>query len=192
MSNPVSPKKRQANRRNSLRSTGPKSLVGKRRSASNSRSHGLTTSVGALADSDLVVQLSECIAREGLDSSTANHIAGKILDYERNLAYQRELYLEQLKSQDTGVDPLKNANTSLENELNLLDDYVDHQRYLGQAIEKKDLNFIVKTKQKMIQLWTRMEAQSQRNKAKREDASVRYLKRSSNQLIKCLKGLKVT
>lgn len=192
MSHITSPQKRQANRRNSLRSTGPKSLKGKLRAASNSRSHGLTTSVGALVDGDLIVQLSECIAREGLvDAITANQIAGKILDYERNLAYQRELYLERLKLLDANADGVKNANASLDRELALLDDYVDHQRFLGQAIGKRDLNFVVKIKQKMVQIWTRMELRKQRNKEKREEASVRYLKRSSNQLIKSLKALSV-
>lgn len=190
MSHVTSPQKRQANRRNSLRSTGPKSLMGKQRSASNSRSHGLTTSIGAMVDGDLIVQLSECIAREGLDAITANQIAGKILDYERNLVYQRELYLERLKLLDANADGVKNANASLDRELALLDDYVDHQRFLGQAIGNRDLNFVVKTKQKMVQIWTRMESRKQRNKEKREEASVRYLRRSSNQLIKSLKALR--
>ena len=191
MSSPTSPQKRQANRRNSLRSTGPKSLKGKLRSASNSRSHGLTTSISALVDSDLIAQLSECIAREGLDASTANQIASRVIDYERNLAYQRELYLERLKSLDANADELKNANASLDRELDLLNDYVDHQRFLGQKIGKRGLNFIVKSKQKMIQIWTRMESRKQKNKDKREEASVRYLRRSSNQLIKSLKALRV-
>ena len=190
MSRPTSPQKRQANRRNSLRSTGPKSLTGKQRSASNSRSHGLTTSIGTLCDSDLLAQLSECIAREGLDAIAANQIAGKILDYERNLVYQRELYLERLKLLDANTDEVKNANSSLDRELALLDDYVDHQRFLGQAIGKRDLNFIVKSKQKMLQIWTMMESRKQGNEEKREEASVRYLKRSSNQLIKSLKALR--
>jgi hypothetical protein len=144
-----------------------------------------------LVDSDLIAQLSECIAREGLDASVANQTAGKILDYERNLVYQSELYLERLKLLDVNADGVRNANASLARELALLDDYVDHQRFLGQAIGKRDLNFVVKTKQKMVQIWTRMESRKQRNKEKREEASVRYLRRSSNQLIKSLKALRV-
>ncbi len=166
-------------------------MRGKQRSASNSCSHGLTTSIGAVVDSDLIAQLSECIAREGLDAITANQIAGRILDYERNLAYQRDLYLERLKSLDVNAGESKSPNASLDRELALLDDYVDHQRFLGQAIGKRDLNFVVKTKQKMVQIWTRMESRKQRNKEKREEASVRYLRRSSNQLIKSLKALRV-
>jgi hypothetical protein len=77
-------------------------LKGKLRSASNSRSHGLTTSLGALVDSDLIGQLSEYIAREGLDAINANQIAGRILDYERNLAYQRELYCKRILGPGAG------------------------------------------------------------------------------------------
>jgi len=188
MSSPTSPQKRQANRRNSLRSTGPRSLKGKQHSASNSRSHGLTTSVGAQFDSALLVQLSECIEREGLDPSTAIQLAEKILDYERNLAHQLELYTDQLKSQDASSD--KQKGSSLDEELNIFNEFVDHRRFTRQPIGKRELNFIVKSKLKMVQLWSRMEARKERNKEKREETSVRYLKRSSNQLFKSLKALK--
>lgn len=190
MSSPTSPQKRQANRRNSLRSTGPRSLKGKQRAASNSRSHGLTTSIGAQFDSALLVQLSECIEREGLDSGNAILLAGKILDYERNLAYQRELYTDQLTSQDASAD--KQNGSSLDEELNIFNEFVDHRRFTGQPIGKRELNFIVKSKLKMVQLWSRMEARKERNKEKREATSLRYLKRSSNQLIKALKTLGVS
>ena len=72
----------------------------------------------------------------------------------------------------------------------MMDDYLEAQRIFKQPIAKKDLNFVLNTKHKMLKLWSKVDAREQWERAKEERNSVRYLKRASNQLIKVLKALK--
>lgn len=76
-------------------------------------------------------------------------------------------------------------------ELDLMADFLDEKRYLGMGIKKSDLNFVINTQHKMLKLTLRQINRQQAEHAKRVRNSVRYLKRSSNQLIKSLKGLRV-
>lgn len=197
MTKPVSPQKRQANRRNALRSTGPKSLLGKQHSSGNSLSHGLSTPVVFNFHDPVVASISEMIAQDGVDMQTATALAGKILEYERNLAYQRELFLQDpsmglsfqapsAAEEELGVPGLFGA------EIDLFDDYLDWEKFNKRPIPDKDLKFILNSKLKMQKLWLRMDKRRQRDKFKRAVNSLRYLKRSSNQLIKTLKALRTS
>lgn len=75
-------------------------------------------------------------------------------------------------------------------ELDMIDDFLDEQRYLVGRIKKSDLNFVINTQHKMLKLTLRQIKRQEAEHAKRVHNSVRYLKRSSNQLIKLLKGLR--
>lgn len=90
-----------ANRRNALRSSGPKTEAGKRRSAVNATKHGLTT---PLELSDLAPHLdtiaSLLMTEECLSAPEARELARRILDYERNLQHQREQFLEFMKRRE--------------------------------------------------------------------------------------------
>jgi hypothetical protein len=66
---------------------------------------------------------------------------------------------------------------------------LDEQRYLVGGIKKSDLNFVINTHHKMLKLTLRQLKRQEAEQAKQVRSSVRYLKRSSNQLIKSLKGL---
>jgi hypothetical protein len=92
MSTKASAQKRQANRRNALRSTGPKSSAGKRRSSKNARMHGLSA-ISQIGISDpILAQLTTMIAEDGVDNYLAQEIASRIVSYERNQIYQRALF----------------------------------------------------------------------------------------------------
>lgn len=188
MSRPTSLQRRQANRRNALRSTGPKSAAGKKRSAANALSHGLSAPIEGL--STVLMALSDCIEQEVHDSHIARQIAIKILDYERNLAYQRNLCAQQFILPGTNEDDEKGVRALFGAELDMMDDYLEEQRIFKRPIAKKDLNFVLNTKHKMLKLSSKVDAREQRERAKEERNSVRYLKRASNQLIKVLKALK--
>jgi len=69
-------------------------------------------------------------------------------------------------------------------------DVLDDQRYLVGRIEKSDLNFVINMQQKMLKLTLRQIKRQEAEDSKRVRNLVRYLKRSSNQLIKSLKGLR--
>lgn len=194
MTKPASPLKRQANRRNALRSTGPKTQEGRRRSSLNSLSHGLTVPLQVGVHDPLVVSIVGMIEQEGLDSQTGFELAAKILEYERNLAHQRELFLQDLlvglsyqlptqQAQAQGVRELFGT------EIDMFDDYLDWERFNKRQVPDKDLKFISNSKLKMQKLWIRMDTKKQKDKIKQVKASLRYLKRSSNQLMKTLKSL---
>jgi len=194
MTKPASPLKRQANRRNALRSTGPKTQVGRRRSSLNSLSHGLTVPLQVGVHDPLVVSIVGMIEQEGLDSQTGFELAAKILEYERNLTYQRALYLQdplvglsyQLPTQQEQAQGVRELFGT---EIDLFDDYLDCERFNKRQVPDKDLKFIFNSKLKMQKLWIRMDSKRQKDKIKQATDSLRYLKRSSNQLMKTLKSL---
>lgn len=190
MSSPASPQRRQANRRNALRSTGPKSDSGKKRSAANALSHGLSAPIELQSTEPLLIAISNCIDQDVHDLQAAQEIARRIFDYERNLAYQRELFVPQFNLRRANAAEEKGVRALFGAELDMMDDYLEAQRIFKQPIAKKDLNFVLNTKHKMLKLWSKVDAREQRERAKEERNSVRYLKRASNQLIKVLKALK--
>jgi hypothetical protein len=143
----------------------------------------------------LVGSIIQLVAQEGLDRRTAKDLALKIVEYERNLAYQLELF-EQLsfianhmqppspEEEEQGLWAMFGA------EIDMFDDYVDWERFNNRPISRKDQNYIVNSKLKMHNLWQRMHKRKQKDNAKQAATSLRYLKRSSNQLIKALKALR--
>ncbi len=192
MSSPTSLQRRQANRRNALRSTGPKSASGKKRSAANALSHGLSAPIGVQSTDPLLIALSDCIKQEVREAHIARQIASRILDYERNLAYQRELFSRQFEPQvgDAGVEAGVRALFGAE--LDMMDDYLEDQHVFNRPVATKDLNFVLNAKHKMQKLLFKVDAREKRGSAREAMNSVRYLKRASNQLIKSLKSLRAT
>jgi hypothetical protein len=89
----TSPQKRAANRANARKSSGPKSNAGKSRSSLNSVKHSLTRPIDALPWGDHLGTLAKLLEQEGLSSDDAIDLARKILDYERNVDYQRTRFL---------------------------------------------------------------------------------------------------
>ena len=190
MATKTSAQKRQANRLNALRSTGPKSSVGKLRSSKNARMHGLSV-IDSMGISDpLLTKLSELISQEGVDNFLAQELANRIVSYERNQAYQRLLFsqLQEPKRTETAVH--EGMRNSFGTELDMMADFLDEKRFLGGRIKKSDLNFVINMQHKMLKLTLRQIKRQEVEHAKRVRNSVRYLKRSSNQLIKSLKGLR--
>ncbi len=186
----TSTQKRQANRRNALRSTGPKSSGGKLRSSKNARMHGLSVIDSLVISVPLLTNLSELISQEGVNPFLAQEIANRIVSYERNQAYQRLLFsqLQVPKRTETAVH--KGMRDSFGTELDMMADFLDEKRFLGGRVKKSDLNFVINMQHKMMKLTLRQIKRQEVEHAKRVRNSVRYLKRSSNQLIKSLKGLR--
>ena len=77
-----SPPKTLSNRRNSQRSTGPKSDPGKLASSRNSRKHGLNIQVD-FESSDVYASLKLLLSEEGFSSFMAADIATSLLNYRR-------------------------------------------------------------------------------------------------------------
>lgn len=190
MSSPTSLQRRQANRRNALKSTGPKSAAGKKRSAANALSHGLSTPIGLQSTGPLLIAISNCIDQEVQESHIAREIARRIFDYERNLAYQRELFAQQFNRRGTSAAEETGVHGLFGSELDMMDDYLEEQCNFKRPIAKKDHSFVSNTKHKMLKTWSKVDTREQQERVREGVNSVRYLKRASNQLIKALKALK--
>ena len=100
----TSQKQRIANTRNSLLSRGPKSEVGQRRSALNAFKRGLTASVELTPWGEKVAVLEVLLKTDGINASHANDLARRLLDYERNVEYQRRRFRE--KMMGSGDEPV--------------------------------------------------------------------------------------
>jgi hypothetical protein len=195
MTQQTSLKKRQANRRNALRSTGPKSAEGRQRSSNNSLGHGLSVPVVFDFNDPLVESIIQLVAQEGLDHHTAKDLALKMVEYERNLAYQLELFEQQsfagsYMQPPSPAEEEQGVRVMFGAEIDMFDDFIDWTRFKNRPISEKDQKYIVNSKLKMHNLWQRMHKRKQKDKAKRAVNSLRYLKRSINQLIKALKALR--
>jgi hypothetical protein len=151
--------------------------------------HGLSVIAQIGISDPLLTQLTRMIAEEGVDDFSAQDIVNKIVSYERNQAYQRTLFsqLQQPSRTETAVH--EEMRNSFGKELDLIADFLDEQRYLVGRIKKSDFNFVINMQHKMLKLTLKQIKRQEAEHAKRVRNSVRYLKRSSNQLIKSLKSL---
>ena len=178
MSSPASPQKRQANRRNALKSTGPRSRRGKQSSSLNALRHGLSGGADLRLNDPDVSAISALIELDGVQPQQATELAIKILDYEKNLAYQRQLL------DGSVVQSLPEPNiqallkVSFGRETEMLDDLVEGEFELKGRYNLRDLKFVAMMKLKMTRMVLRPYRQSQREHAKGVANSVRYLKRS--------------
>jgi hypothetical protein len=192
MSSPSSPQKRQANRHNALKSTGPRSRRGKQSSSLNALRHGLSGGADLRLNDPDVSAIAALIGLDGVEPQQATELAIKIIDYEKNLAYQRQLLdgsaLQSLP--EPNIQAL--LKISFGREIEMLDDLVEGEFELKGRYNLRDLKFVAMMKLKMTRMVLRPYRQRQREHAKGVANSVRYLKRSGNQLIKSLKGLRMT
>lgn len=189
MATAVSPQKRQANRRNALRSTGPKSSAGKKLASRNSVKHGLSVSVEHIKTDPLRAEVSRLIEQEGIDAFQAREIATRILAYERNLDYQRKLLTEP-PERFINEEKIENATRdAFATELDMLDDWLDWRRFDNGRLTPRDLRMAVGMKLDLVKYSVRELEKQQKALCRDAQNSLRYLKRSSNQLVKSLKAL---
>jgi hypothetical protein len=118
-------------------------------------------------------------------------LAIKIIDYEKNLAYQRQLLdgsaLQSLP--EPNIQAL--LKVSFGREIEMLDDLVEGEFELKGRYNLRDLKFVAMMKLKMTRMVLMPYRRRQREHVKGAANSVRYLKRSGNQLIKSLMGLRM-
>ena len=192
MSLPASPQKRQANRRNALKSTGPRSRKGKKSSSLNAIRHGLSGGADLRLNAPDVSAIAVLIELDGVEPHQATELAIKIIDNEKNLAYQRQLMegsaLQSLPEPD--IQAL--LKTYFGREIKFLDDLAEEEFELTGDYNLRDLRFVVGMKLKMSRRVLKPCRRRHREHAKGVANSVRYLKRSGNQLIKSLRALRVS
>ena len=84
--------RRQANRRNALKSTGPRTRNGKRRASKNASSHGLSQPIDPSQVGDALDRLQALLTKSGYQSTHAFRIALCLLDYDRVDRAEDELH----------------------------------------------------------------------------------------------------
>lgn len=184
----ASPRQKAANRLNAAHSTGPKSEAGRRRSAVNARRHGLTSSVESSDSGGQIPEIATLLKEDGLSLEVAHEIARRIVQYERNVAYQRERFIDQLANKPLGRVVTDEAKESLD-----LAQMLAEARTLGKVVipgidEKlsKELEqFFGRVGERQVKAATR-DAELELKSADR------YLRRAANQMIKQLRGLDPT
>ena len=84
--------RRQANRRNALHSTGPRTGAGKRRASKNALSHGLSPPIDVKQVGDPLDRLQNVLTNAGYQPTHAFRVALCLLDYDRVERAEDELY----------------------------------------------------------------------------------------------------
>jgi hypothetical protein len=190
----VSPKKRAANRRNALKSTGPKSVSGLRVSAQNATRHGLSVPLPTRLVEPVQRQLVKLIMSDGFDHDVAHDLAGKIIDYERNISYLNDII--KFKPIST-YDPYHKKRAAIhklkqrqERFANTLEDSIQRELEVenreGLHVEDQELH---KTLIQVQEIGIGLIRAERILDIKRIATSRRYFKRASNQLIKTLRRL---
>lgn len=191
----VSPKQLVANRRNAQRSTGPQSEDGRRRSAVNALSHGLS-SPHRPAEDVQAMRAVACLIREECGSAEdAFELASKIIDYERNESRQREFLFAHLGDALGPPKPpleglaLEQAIREQVPEYRDLQDLLEDELSSGARPNKRELA-------KVGRLLVRLKNDAMREREleplkalKHWQGSLRYLRRASNQLVKSVRAV---
>ena len=106
----TNPRRSLANQSNALKSTGPRSVAGKRASSQNSRKHGLN-SVPDFESSSEYRALVDLIAEEGFSGFACADIASGLLNYRRVM----DAYYDTYASPEPVDEFLRDANMKASN-----------------------------------------------------------------------------
>ncbi len=182
----TSPKQRAANRANALKSTGPKSELGRRRAASNATQHGLSLPIDTRIFKKEIAAVS-CLIRDECESDDqATELAKRIIDFERNEAYAMEL------GDETPMNEL-NAWTISSPRMQLNHLIQTHRNKERASItfttpnkkpKGKERTEEIKFIEDFIKLQDKVLIGKIRSNERKLDSSVRYQKRAINQLVK--------
>ena len=178
----VSSRQRAANKVNARKSTGPKTNWGKSRSSLNSTKHALTQTIDASPWGEHIKTISDLLVVEGIDPTKVHELAKKILDYERNVDYQRKRFLDLEEGKGSQYEtPIGE----------LTDVYLAHALDQASAIKKPIFDDkLDKEIAKFFKSLAIREVRDAEREAERKVRSAdRHYRRSANQLIKCLQNL---
>ncbi len=177
---------RRANRRNALKSTGPKSKKGKRRASLNAVYHGLSAPADPAWREKRVAAIEGALQGELLPGAGSRRVAETIFEFERNIAHQREIFAKR----HAGDDEVAGESVVLENEAALSDEIdemlVIDERHGGP--DEDERAWLIEA-QKFMRRQQRINHARARCDAVEEILSAeRYMRRAANQLVKALKA----
>jgi hypothetical protein len=177
-------RQKQANRANAQRSTGPRTAAGRAMAAQNARHHGLSVALPAEVMAPLATELADILANEGVDELAARELAMRIIDYERNLTHERDVFSAQFRRQNRRRPHFSSGAPASDFEVaqqRLENATIARGARLGKAIRQELANriaqytFITRTRQQYDD-WVNA-------------SFMRYHRRAANQLVKALKAV---
>jgi hypothetical protein len=182
----TSSKQRAANRANALKSTGPKSELGRRRAAVNATQHGLSLPIDTRIFKKEIAAVTRLIRDECESDDQATELAKRIIDFERNEAYLMKL------GDESPMDELKAWTISSPRmQLNhLIQTHRNKERATitftttNKKPKGKERTDEIKFIEDFIKLQDKVLLGKVRSNERKLDSSVRYQKRSINQLVK--------
>jgi hypothetical protein len=179
-----------ANKANAQRSTGPKTVAGKRRASQNARAHGLSVPMDLHAMETKVQQLASLIEAEGATGVQARQLAVKIIDFERNEQHERECYARDFLGVGIGWQgpdaKLRQERMARQQHFRdrLGNPLYTSMRRMDQD-QRDQYNALVRAMLFLVRLHARWDQHQ-------VQMALRYYKRAGNQLVKALRALDST
>ena len=182
----TSPKQRAANRANALKSTGPKSELGRRRAAMNATQHGLSLPIDTRIYKKEIAAVIRLIRDECESDDQATELAKRIIDFERNEAYLMKLGdaspMDELKAW-TISSPRMQLNHLIQTHRNKERASITFTTP-NKKPKGKERTDEIKFIEDFIKLQDKVLIGKVRSNESKLDSSARYQKRSINQLVK--------
>ena len=160
------------------------------KSSLNAVKHGLSHPIDPLTSGPIVSGVSELLRYDELDASQAHELVIKILDYERNVAHQLKIFQgwqePELELTPEVVDAKARERYP---EIDMLDEMIQDELFFTGRVSARDVKKVARIKEAMYRDWTKLHNRQNRAAVRDANNATRYVKRSSNQLIKSLKAL---
>ena len=177
---------RRANRRNALKSTGPKTKTGKRRASLNAVSHGLSAPADPVWREGRVAAIEGALKGERLPDADVRRVAEAIFEFERNIAHQREIVEKRHAGDNEGAGEsvvLEN-DAALSNEIDEM--LMIDERHGGQ--DEDERSWLIEAQKFMRRQQRLQHARAKRDAVEEIVRADRYMRRAANQLVKALKS----
>jgi hypothetical protein len=177
---------RRANRRNSLKSSGPKTETGKFRASLNAVSHGLSAPVDPSWRDGRVSGIEVALRGERLPDADIRRVAEAIVEFERNIAHQREIFATRHAGDNEGAG--KSGHLEAEAELT---DEIDEMLIIDErhgGPDEDERAWLIESQKFMKRQQRLKQARAKCNAVEEIVRADRYMRRAANQLVKALKS----
>jgi Xaa-Pro aminopeptidase len=185
----TSPLKVAANRRNALRSTGPKGPEGRVRASLNATRHGLSVPLDGTLLSRDIQRISDLVRPECGSDEEAQRLARLILEYERNESVQRGYLIDETPDPSRlGAQATLNNTRAEFPEYDMLEDEIWEEKMAPGPSSRSEIRQMRAFQREMLKLIVRGARVIHRSREKKRAQSLRYLRRAANQLAKGLRA----
>jgi len=177
---------RRANRRNALKSTGPKTKTGKFRASLNAVSHGLSAPPDPAWRDGEVSAIRSALQGERLPDADVRRVAEAIFEFERNIAHQREIFAKRhaVDDEGTGESGPPEDETALSDEIDEM--LMIDERHGGP--DEGERAWLIEAQTFMRRQQRIKHARAKRDAVEEILRAERYMRRAANQLVKALRA----